>query len=60
MVDRDKMIQCARELERAHTLLDRASDAVREMPSRPQLAIKQGLLVEARSAVEAAKAALDR
>lgn len=58
MFDHANMILCARELERAHGLLDRASDAVREMPSRPQLDIKRGLLIEARSAVEAAKAAL--
>lgn len=58
MVDRDMLIVCARELERAHALLDRASAAVQVMPSLPQLITKQHLLVEARAAVEAAKTAL--
>lgn len=59
MVDHEMLIQCARHLDRAFTLLDRASDAVQVMPSWPQLVTKQGLLVEARRAVDAAKAALE-
>lgn len=58
MVDHEMLIQCGRELERAHALLDRASAAVQVMPSLPQLVTKQNLLVEARQAVESAKAAL--
>ncbi|MGE5475134.1 MAG: hypothetical protein ACM3Q1_00625 [Bacteroidales bacterium] len=59
MVDEERLIRCAQDLDRAFALLDRAGAAVQVMPSRPQLAVKQGLLEEARSAVAAAKAALE-
>lgn len=58
MVEFDKLAQCRRDLERAHDLLDQAARAVRVLPSEPQLTAKRALLVEARGAVEAAKAAL--
>lgn len=58
MVDFDKLAQCRRDLDRAHDLLDQAARVVTVLPSEPQLSAKQGLLIEARRAVEAAKAAL--
>lgn len=58
MVEFDKLAQCRRDLERAHDLLDQAARVVQVLPNEPQLAAKQGLLLEARRAVEAAKAAL--
>lgn len=56
MIDTDKMIVSGRELTRTFELLDRANQAV--LPTLPQLITKQGLLQEARRAVDAAKGAL--
>ena len=58
MVDFDKMAQCRRDLDRANALLDQAARVVALLPTEPQLSTKQGLLIEARRAVESAKAAL--
>lgn len=56
MIDTEKLVVCGQELARAFALLDRANEIV--MPTAPQLISKQGLLIAARQAVDAAKDAL--
>lgn len=56
MVDFQKFVASGQDLSRAFDLLDRANEAV--LPTLPQLLTKQGLLLEARRAVDAAKDAL--
>lgn len=56
MIDTSKLIVSGHQLTRAFELLDRAAEVV--LPTGPQLITKQGLLDEARRAVDAAKDAL--
>lgn len=56
MIDTDKMMVSGHHLARAFDLLDRATEVA--LPTGPQLITKQGLLAEARRAVDAAKDAL--
>lgn len=56
MVDFHKFVTSGQNLSRAFDLLARANEIV--LPTMPQLLTKQGLLEEARRAVDAAKDAL--
>lgn len=56
MVEFEKMTIAGHELQRAFALLDRANQIA--LPTLPQIITKQGLLIEARRAVDAAKDAL--